>query len=76
MDDWEAVSQEAKDVIDLLLRVEPGRRLSAKELLEHPWLQRSAPHRQLEAAALKHLKALDARTARRDFFGTSTGTFF
>lgn len=60
MDDWEGVSQEAKEVIDLLLKVEPSRRLSAKELLEHPWLQRSAPHQQLEATALKHLKALES----------------
>ena len=63
MDDWEGVSQEAKEVIDLLLKVEPSRRLSAKELLEHPWLQRSAPHQQLEATALKHLKALETGTS-------------
>ena len=62
MDDWEGVSQEAKEVIDQLLKVEPSRRLSAKELLEHPWLQRSAPHQQLEATALKHLKALETGT--------------
>ena len=36
---WETVSENAKDFITALLRVDPHSRLSAEAALEHPWLQ-------------------------------------
>ncbi|CAK8998987.1 unnamed protein product [Durusdinium trenchii] len=56
---WDQISEDAKDMIRKLLQVEPSCRLSAKEVLEHPWLQKAAPHIKLEAAALKHIGALE-----------------
>jgi len=39
---WEDISDEAKDLIDNLLMVEPDERFTAKEAMEHPWLQGAA----------------------------------
>jgi len=36
---FNSVSKEAKDLITKLLKVRPEERLSANEILEHPWLQ-------------------------------------
>ncbi len=38
-DPWPRVSQEAKDFIALLLEKDPGKRLSAKRALQHPWVR-------------------------------------
>lgn len=35
---WEGVSQEARDLIRLLLDVDPNNRLSPQEVLQHPWM--------------------------------------
>ncbi|XP_075043720.1 serine/threonine-protein kinase 33 [Mixophyes fleayi] len=35
---WETVSDAAKDVLQKLLRVDPADRITANELLDHPWL--------------------------------------
>lgn len=34
---WEIVSPEARDLISSMLQVDPHLRLSAAEVLEHPW---------------------------------------
>lgn len=39
---WDSVSAEAKDLIDRMLVLDPSRRLSAADLLEHPWIKVSA----------------------------------
>ena len=36
---WSRFSPEAKDFTMSLLRRQPGRRLSASEALQHPWIQ-------------------------------------
>ena len=36
-DRWDAVSQDAKDLVAQLLVVDPGSRLSAKNILKHEW---------------------------------------
>ncbi|GAB5591765.1 Calcium/calmodulin-dependent protein kinase type I [Umbelopsis nana] len=36
---WHGVSAEAKDFINKLLTIDPTKRLTAQEALEHPWLQ-------------------------------------
>ena len=38
-DYWDEVSDQAKDFINKLLVVEPAKRLTTKQALEHPWLK-------------------------------------
>jgi serine/threonine protein kinase len=38
---WSDTSIEAKDLISKMLTVDPSKRLSAKELLSHPWIFKS-----------------------------------
>jgi len=35
---WQGVSEEAKDLIRLLLDVNPDNRLATGEVLSHPWM--------------------------------------
>ena len=35
---WDSISENAKDLIRSLLILDPERRLSAQQILEHPWL--------------------------------------
>ena len=41
---WNKVSNEAKDLVQRLLVVEPGHRLTASEALSHPWMQMTPLH--------------------------------
>jgi calcium-dependent protein kinase len=41
---WKKVSEEAKSFIASLLEVDPSKRLTAAEALEHPWISRSHVH--------------------------------
>ncbi|KAF1795753.1 EF-Hand 1, calcium-binding site [Phytophthora cactorum] len=41
--EWTNVSHEAKDLISHLLLVDPSKRLTAEEVLRHPWISGSAP---------------------------------
>lgn len=50
---WDDISEEAKDLVRKLLRVDPKDRLSAAEVLEHPWIQSAEKGRALEAAAAR-----------------------
>jgi calcium-dependent protein kinase len=45
--EWDEVSDEAKDLVRQLLNKDPEARISARQALEHPWLQK-AEHRELE----------------------------
>lgn len=36
--EWEGVSEEAKDLIRKMLIVDPAKRITAEEILKHPWL--------------------------------------
>lgn len=35
---WESISQSAKELIKLMLDVDPRRRISAQKILSHPWV--------------------------------------
>ncbi|CAD6186214.1 unnamed protein product [Caenorhabditis auriculariae] len=37
---WATISDSAKDLVRKLLDVDPNRRLTAKQILQHPWIQR------------------------------------
>ncbi|CAG9334218.1 unnamed protein product [Blepharisma stoltei] len=36
--EWDSISFEAKDLISKMLTIEPGRRVSARDALRHPWM--------------------------------------
>jgi len=63
---WNETSAEAKDLISKMLTVNPDARLSAAELLHHPWLHK--PEDQLSAKSLAGtLSELKRFNARREF---------
>lgn len=47
-DYWEDISDTAKNFIDRLLVVDPARRMTTKQALEHPWLLGQAPDKKLK----------------------------
>ncbi|KAJ1527861.1 hypothetical protein ONE63_007801 [Megalurothrips usitatus] len=46
---WLAVSDQAKDLVRMMLHVDPNRRPTAEQVLNHPWLQQrhQLPHARL-----------------------------
>merc|ERR1711959_693221 len=44
-DDWKSVSSEAKQLIGLLLRINPRDRCTALQGLEHPWMSQLGSER-------------------------------
>jgi len=44
---WNDITKEAKDLISKLLVVDPKKRKTAKEALEHPWIKNGGPDTQL-----------------------------
>ncbi|KAL3943195.1 MAG: hypothetical protein SGBAC_002725 [Bacillariaceae sp.] len=49
--DWSGVSKDARDLIRKMLKSDPEERLTAKQALEHPWMQQfgSQKHSQVDA---------------------------
>jgi len=41
--DWKNISEDAKGLIRLLLKMNPKERISAQKALEHPWIKNKAP---------------------------------
>ncbi|CAN6458114.1 unnamed protein product [Victoria cruziana] len=62
MDPWPTVSNEAKDLIRRMLVRNPKKRLTAHEVLCHPWVQVDgvAPNKPLDSAVLTRLKQFSA----------------
>lgn len=48
MQDWGGVSDEAKDLLRGLLQTDVKQRLSAKEVLKHPWVKQRPPETPLK----------------------------
>ncbi|XP_077234404.1 calcium-dependent protein kinase 24-like [Tasmannia lanceolata] len=59
---WPCISESAKDLITNMLNRDPKKRLSAHEVLSHPWIvdDRVAPDRPLDSAVLSRLKQFSA----------------
>ncbi|XP_012217452.1 calcium/calmodulin-dependent protein kinase type II alpha chain isoform X14 [Linepithema humile] len=84
--EWDTVTPEAKNLINQMLTVNPGKRITASEALKHPWIcQRervaSVVHRQETVDCLKKFNArrklkgaiLTTMLATRNFSTGSTG---
>jgi calcium/calmodulin-dependent protein kinase I len=61
---WDSVSPEAIDLIDKLLVLDPGLRLTAAQLLEHPWLVESSHNAPLPHFA-PNMRSFNARRRMR-----------
>jgi len=48
---WDNISKEAKDLVTKLLELDPVTRLTAAQVLEHPWCKGEAPSTPLDSAA-------------------------
>ncbi|XP_055340481.1 ribosomal protein S6 kinase alpha-2-like isoform X2 [Paramacrobiotus metropolitanus] len=61
---WSHISDSAKDLVKRMLHPDPQMRLTARQILEHPWM-RNAPssiQRRADQPDLAHLKAVTAAT--------------
>ncbi|KAJ6901060.1 calcium-dependent protein kinase 1-like [Populus alba x Populus x berolinensis] len=61
-DPWPSISESAKDLVRRMLVRDPRRRLTAHEVLCHPWVQEDgvAPDKPLDSAVLSRLKQFSA----------------
>ncbi|KAF8018233.1 hypothetical protein BT93_H3200 [Corymbia citriodora subsp. variegata] len=61
-DPWPSISDSAKDLIKKMLERDPRKRLTAHEVLCHPWIvdDRVAPDKPLDSAVLSRLKQFSA----------------
>lgn len=61
---WNTVSEAAKDLVSKMLHVDPHRRLTAKQVLQHPWITQKdkLPQSQLSHQDLQLVKGAMAAT--------------
>ncbi|KAI9098498.1 hypothetical protein K1719_025123 [Acacia pycnantha] len=61
-DPWPSISESAKDLVIKMLEKDPKKRISAHEVLCHPWINDDnvAPDRPLDSAVLSRLKQFSA----------------
>ncbi|CAI9091424.1 OLC1v1026457C1 [Oldenlandia corymbosa var. corymbosa] len=61
-DPWPSISESAKDLVKKMLVRDPKRRLTAHEVLRHPWVQIDglAPDKPLDSAVLSRMKQFSA----------------
>ncbi|KAK1384686.1 Calcium-dependent protein kinase 20 [Heracleum sosnowskyi] len=59
---WPSISEDAKDLVKRMLVRDPKKRLTAHEVLRHPWVKvrGSAPDKPLDSAVLSRLKQFSA----------------
>jgi calcium-dependent protein kinase len=72
--EWSMISQGAKSLIRKLLETDPCKRLSAKEALVDPWIQKLAPSQQLNPQILTSLKSFNSRSQMRQAIMTFIAT--
>ncbi|KHN35055.1 Calcium-dependent protein kinase 3 [Glycine soja] len=60
-DPWPSISSSAKDLVKKMLRADPKQRLSAVEVLNHPWMREDgASDKPLDVAVLSRMKQFRA----------------
>ncbi|KAG5061531.1 hypothetical protein AAZX31_01G208500 [Glycine max] len=60
-DPWPSISSSAKDLVKKMLRADPKQRLSAVEVLDHPWMREDgASDKPLDVAVLSRMKQFRA----------------
>ncbi|KAL5067519.1 hypothetical protein RYX36_018406, partial [Vicia faba] len=61
-DPWPGISESAKDLVKKMLVRDPSKRLSAFDVLRHPWIQvdGAAPDKPLDSAVLSRMKQFTA----------------
>lgn len=60
-DPWPAISESAKDLVRKMLVRDPKKRITAHEVLHHPWIHDgAAPDKPLDSAVLSRLKQFTA----------------
>ncbi|EPS61686.1 calcium dependent protein kinase 5, partial [Genlisea aurea] len=61
-DPWPLISESAKDLIRRMLCMQASQRLTAQQVLDHPWISENgvAPDRSLDPAVLSRLKQFSA----------------
>ncbi|XP_061360839.1 calcium-dependent protein kinase 1-like isoform X2 [Gastrolobium bilobum] len=61
-DPWPKISETAKDLVKKMLVRDPSKRITAYEVLRHPWIQvdGAAPDKPLDSAVLSRLKQFSA----------------
>ncbi|XP_057478166.1 calcium-dependent protein kinase 1-like [Actinidia eriantha] len=59
---WPSISSSAKDVVKKMLRADPRERISAVDVLNHPWMREDgdAPDKPLDVAVLTRMKQFRA----------------
>ena len=68
---WDNISPGAKDLVAKILRKRSEKRLTAKEILSHPWVVSEAPDEDLGADYFTRLKHLALRQRLKAFFNDS-----
>merc|ERR1711920_1151228 len=47
--EWDAISEEAKDLVRVMLTIDPKKRITAREVATHPWILKKSPNPLQEA---------------------------
>ena len=55
-ENWEYISAEAKDLISKMLTYDPKKRIDAKNVLSHPWVQAAGDKEKAKAMKTKTIK--------------------
>ncbi|WOK99363.1 calcium-dependent protein kinase 1-like [Canna indica] len=60
-DPWPSISTSAKELVQMMLRTDPKERLTAAEILNHPWMTKDgAPDKPLDLTVLNRMKQFRA----------------
>lgn len=73
-DEWRVISQEANNLIDLMLKLDPSKRISVADAIKHPWLQKYLiRHKLPEEKMLEYYRSMIAfKTDPKYFFQQAT----
>jgi len=61
---WDPISLEAKDMVRRMLTVDPKKRITCEEAMQHPWLRSEASHLTEEIATAQQLREQGMRKLR------------